>query len=466
MTPEGWVDYWKERSAGGLRHFETRHRRKDGTTIPVGITSHFKRYGDMEYLFAYSYDLTEREGAEEALRRSQALLNEVQRVSQTGGWEVDMVAGTVQWTEGQYRLYGLSPADPPPRPDEFIETYVHPDDREMLWEKTQLLIQEKVAVDLEYRTLLPDGKEGVMVGVAIPETDEMGRVVRMFGSTRNVDHGTAGGQSAPTFPRAASDHPGWDRRGHLRLEYGATRNPVHERPHARELRRSPGGHTLPRIFQGRLGAVSPPAPSPICWTKTAIPWRPSVREWHNPLTNRWYLNHDRAIRWLEGEVVHMHMAADITEIKIMSESLRVAMAEAEAANLAKNEFLANMSHEIRTPLNGLLGMLQLLQLTELVEEQREFLDTATNSGRNLLQILNDILDLSKVESGKLELEASTFELGEVLESVVSVFRHQVESRGPQDILEDRRGPAPAFRGGQGAAAADPVQPGGQRLQVH
>jgi CheY-like chemotaxis protein len=97
--------------------------------------------------------------------------------------------------------------------------------------------------------------------------------------------------------------------------------------------------------------------------------------------------------------------------------------------MAKNEFLANMSHEIRTPLNGLLGMLQLLQLAALDAEQRDYLDTAVSSGRSLLQILNDILDISKIESGKLELVDQPLELGDVLDSVVSVFRHQARMRG-------------------------------------
>ena len=144
---------------------------------------------------------------------------------------------------------------------------------------------------------------------------------------------------------------------------------------------------------------------------------------------RWHLTHDRAIRWLEDRLVHMHMAADITELKTMAAELEKAMTKAEAASLAKNEFLANMSHEIRTPLNGLLGMLQLMQLSELEPTQRDYLETALNSGRSLLQVLNDILDLSKVESGKLELESILFELGEVLDQVVSTFRHSVEERG-------------------------------------
>jgi len=154
-----------------------------------------------------------------------------------------------------------------------------------------------------------------------------------------------------------------------------------------------------------------------------------VTEQFHECRGRWHLNHDRAIRWLEDRLVHMHMAADITELKTMAAELEKAMTKAEAASLAKNEFLANMSHEIRTPLNGLLGMLQLMQLSELEPMQRDYLETALNSGRSLLQVLNDILDLSKVESGKLELESIPFELGEVLDQVVSTFRHGVEERG-------------------------------------
>jgi len=154
-----------------------------------------------------------------------------------------------------------------------------------------------------------------------------------------------------------------------------------------------------------------------------------VNECYHEGVKRWHLTHDRAIQWLEGRVVHMYLAADITELKKMEEELKQAIIEAEAANLSKNEFLANMSHEIRTPLNGLLGMLQLMELTSLEPLQREYLTTANESGRNLLKILNDILDLSKVESGKLELEESDFELGQLLDSVLSVFRHQAEMRG-------------------------------------
>jgi PAS domain S-box-containing protein len=426
---DDWESFWSGQDKRRIGRFETRHRRKDGTTFPVGVTSHFRRYGDAEYLFAYAYDLTERERADEALRRSQALLNEMQRVSRVGGWEVDRIDGKVQWTEGQYRLFGLPLSEsPPPELKTFLETYVHPSDREEFWEKMQGSIRDKAPAEMEYRTTLPDGKEAIFVGNAIPELDEAGDVVRIYGSTRDV-----------TMERQAAREL---RRSHERLltildgidaDIYVSGMENHEvlfmNAHMREGYGDPAGDTPCHVFFRGEPEQCSFCPKSRLLDQDGKAVETLVSEWFDPKTNRWYLNHDRAIQWLEGEMVHMHMAADITEIKAMSESLRVAMAEAEAANLAKNEFLANMSHEIRTPLNGLLGMLQLIQLSDLAKDQQECLDTAMNSGRNLLQILNDILDLSKVESGKLELEASEFELGEVLESVVSVFRHHVESRG-------------------------------------
>lgn len=92
--------------------------------------------------------------------------------------------------------------------------------------------------------------------------------------------------------------------------------------------------------------------------------------------------------------------------------------KAKAASIAKSEFLANMSHEIRTPMNGVLGMLDLLLATELSEKQRHFAESAHSSSKSLLSLINDILDLSKVEAGKMELEEITFDLHKLLDELV------------------------------------------------
>ena len=119
----------------------------------------------------------------------------------------------------------------------------------------------------------------------------------------------------------------------------------------------------------------------------------------------------------------------LVQLKLTEKKLRQSESEAKSANKAKSQFLANMNHELRTPLNGIIGFADILSETSLDSEQREYLDIIYTSGKLLTDIIADILDFSRIEAGKFELNSEKVNLRPLIEKTVSIVRYRAESKG-------------------------------------
>ncbi len=147
--------------------------------------------------------------------------------------------------------------------------------------------------------------------------------------------------------------------------------------------------------------------------------------------DRWLRVADR--RTAAGGIVTV--CTDITDLKNDARALAEARDAAQSANAAKSQFLANMSHEIRTPLNGVIGLAQALSATRLTPQQAEMLDLIQSSGRTLQVLLSDILDLARVESGRMELCEEAFDLGRAVRDAAQLYEASARDKGLQFLVD-------------------------------
>jgi signal transduction histidine kinase len=187
-----------------------------------------------------------------------------------------------------------------------------------------------------------------------------------------------------------------------------------------DMRMPPGWDGLETIE--RMWEADPEIQTVICTAYTDHSWDDIISR----------LGYDDRLLILQkpfSTVEVSQLAASLTTKWKLARQARQRLEAAEAANIAKSQFLANVSHEIRTPMNGILGMSELLLQTPLNDKQRRYIETLQKSGIALLQVINDILDISRIESGKLKLDSIAFDLGQLVKDVLELFSSPIESKG-------------------------------------
>ncbi len=290
-------------ASGYVENLEARFVGKDGKVRTGLMSARVLELHGEKVILSVTRDITERKQAEEALQRANARLNEAQRIGGIGDWAWDPETDTVTWSEHLYAIFGLDPGQPSPDYEGQLALY-RPEDAPRLHEAVTRALLDGEAYELEMGSTRPDGREIKVLVRGVPQVDEEGRVIGLFGSV-----------------------------------------------------------------------------------------------------------------------------LDVTERKQVEEALLAAKLEAEAASRAKSVFLANMSHEIRTPLNGIMGMLQILKLAQLMPEEKDYVESALQSSRRLARLLADVLDISRVEAGRLEVEKVPFDPRDVFESLRQLFLPSATQKG-------------------------------------
>ena len=346
-----------------------------------------------------------------------------------GHWRWTVGGNHLYWSDEVYRIHGLDPGSFEPSVARAIESY-HPDDRDVVRGHLDRALAEKDGFSFELRLVRPDGGLRHVVAQGLCELDDRGEVEALLGVIQDVTERRqaerALGNSEERFrdfADVASDWF-WEMDSQLRIVYISDR-----------WSRMTGLDPTGLLGKTRREFISDPdAPEAEAHLRQ-LEARESFKDFRYEHVDA----HGRSHHWqVSGKPIYDEhgvfrgyrgTGTDITAEVELRRAEQVAKEQAELANRAKSDFLANMSHEIRTPLNGVLGMLGLLLDTELTEEQHLFASVSRRSGEQLLDLINDLLDFSKIESGKVKLEIAGFDLVSAVDGVAELLSQRASTKG-------------------------------------
>ncbi len=392
-------------------------------------------------------DVTEQRRAEEALRASRAFLSRIGRVAGVGGWELDIVSGAITWSDETRRLHEV---DDDYVPELATAIAFYPSDaRAAVEAAVQGGMARGQGWDLELPLVTARGRAIWVRTVGEVEVDADGAAMRLVGAIQDVTQRKLLEQRVADrerFVRGITDSlpvgiAYLDREGRFRF--------------ANEACCSRFGLAREQVIGRTRAEVAADGPHPVVDARIVdvLAGEAQSFEYDDRFggvlrTTECQLLPDRAA---SGEVRGFFSSTvDITErraeearnIDLRSryeQSLEEATHRAERANRAKSEFLANMSHEIRTPMHAVLGLAELLAKTALDPAQAQLLAKMKVAGRSLLAVLDDVLDLSKIEAGELRVEHAEFDLEHLLDELVSMHATAAKAKGLAFTVDIARG---------------------------
>lgn len=384
-------------------------------------------------------EFAERVRTEEQLYSSTEDLEKAQAIAHVGNWEIDLTTDDLKWSNETKRIFGASDEDKI-NYDYFIR-HVHPDDVDLM-EKAWQQALKGTPYDVEHRIIV-DGKIRWVRERAEVVFDNMHKPVSAFGTVQDI---TELKQAAEALIKSEER---WkfalEGAGDGVWDLDVKSNVVHVSPRWKQMLGYSDDELESDIFDWEEWVH----PNDKKLLDTALsehlkhnrPYNIEIRLRCKDESWKWVLvrgmvvsrgSEDKAIRMI-GTIADisrhkrmeeaLRLANESLETRVMqrTEELQDAKKEAEAASQAKSQFLANMSHDIRTPMNSVIGMATLALRTDLDPQQRGYISNIQHSAQQLLGLLNDILDISKVEAGKLHLEYLDFNINSLFEDLASQY---------------------------------------------
>ena len=457
--------------------------RKDGTTVWTEVDTHptFNSAGQFTGFKGVAWDISKRKKAEDALRESERFLRQSEKIARTGGWMANPHTNSLHWTQGVYDIVG-APKDYQPGLDEGLEFYTPPY-RPILKDAVAKTIEQGEPFTIEAEVMTTGGKHlwtevrGLMrleVGEApqvigsfqditerklaeelLQQSEEKFSKVFQYGpaliTLSNLDDGTyvdvndkfcevSGFSRADCIGKTAIDF-GWISQEERKRLF----DELHAHGSARGIDlevRTKDKRKLHLIYNGEMiQTKNRPLLLSIAHNITDRKIvEEELREARDELEARVEERTNNLVKAnqnLELEIAERKRAEKELQGSLQRLELTLAEAsrfrvQAEVASAAKSEFLTNMSHELRTPLTAVIGFSDLLGdqiFGKLNDKQLGYVKEISGAGRHLLILINDILDLAKVESGKMDIRMSPVDLTELLEHCLRMIRETAIKRG-------------------------------------
>jgi PAS domain S-box-containing protein len=377
-------------------------------------------------------DITARKEMEEALRISEERFIQSQKFANIGTWDWDIQTGDLHWSDRIAPLFGYPEGNLETTYENFIAA-VHREDRQAVSDAVTDCVESGKEYKIEHRVVWPDGTVRWLLETGDVTRNEDGTPLHMLGVVQDIHERKMAQQELEFSEALLKDAQQMANMGHWSLDIASGALFWSD-----EIYRIFGyaPNEFAPSYQQFFDAVHPDDVEKIKQsekeayennTKHSIDHRiirpdGSIR-WVHEEAKTEYDKHGKAIR-LSGTV------QDITKRKDVEDALVLAKEEAEKANRAKSEFLSSMSHELRTPLNAVIGFSQLLESDdELTEEQVENAKEIHHAGRHLLELINDVLDLSKIESGHIAIQNQNLHLQDIINECVILTASLADQHG-------------------------------------